>query len=594
MGGGRDKQLETGLLSDDELARLRAARRTHATRRRTSLLLYHRDGVEVVPLGPGASVVIGRAAPSDVALGDSSLSRQHATVEVVGDEVFVEDLQSTNGTWVDGERVGRSVVEPVSEIAFGAVSASLHVSGTRHDRPLDLEPHERFVAELEAEVARGRARGRPTALVLVRGGRAGSLARWIDRVRGPLRPYDRVALYSADTVEVLLPETGVDAARPMLEGILAGDASLRASLAVLPEHAGSAGELLSVAVGALHRADGAGELFEPATAGAADLDDEQPVVVDPAMKRVFEPTRRVAASTIPVLLVGETGVGKEVVARALHEGGDRATGPMICVNCGAIPDQLVESTLFGHEKGAFTGAERRREGVFETADGGTVLLDEIGELPPSAQAALLRVLEDRKFTRVGSSRELEVDVRVLAATHRDLDAMVAEGAFRQDLLYRLNAVMIQVPPLRDRPTDLEPLVRRFVRLACRDNRVPERGITDEALQLLRDHRWPGNVRELRNAIERAVVLAWGDDIDVADMPETVEIAPAPTRYDGVTEINLRTEVASYEADLILAALRAADWDRKEAARRLGLPVRTMAHKMKAHGIRRKAYEQDGE
>jgi two-component system, NtrC family, response regulator AtoC len=615
VGRGRDKQLETGLLSDDELAQLRAARSVDAPTRRTSLLLYHRDGVEVVQLGPGASVVIGRASPADIALGDSSLSRQHVTVEVVDGEVWVEDLQSTNGTWVDAERVERVRVTPASEIAFGAVSASVHVAGTRQDRPLDLDPHDRFVGELEAEVARARASGHGTSLALVRGVRAGSLARWIDRVREPLRPFDRVALYSSDTVELLLPETNADEARGLLEGVLGQDDSLRAGLAALPQHAGSAGELLAVAVGALHRAEGAGPLHVPPMKGPGGGDDgeeERPVVGDPVMKRVFDTARRVSRSIIPVLLVGETGVGKEVVARAIHEGGDRAGGPMICVNCGAIPDQLVESTLFGHEKGAFTGAERRNPGVFESADGGTVLLDEVGELPAPAQAALLRVLETRKFTRVGSSREIEVDVRVLAATHRDLDAMCAEGAFRQDLLYRLNALVIHVPPVRERPSEIESLVESFVRQACRSNKVAQRGVTNEAMQLLRRHSWPGNVRELRNAIERAVVIAWGSEIGVEDLPEavqglaqrpgaeaeTVEMIPAPStsagELDGNREINLRSEVGRYESALILAALKAADWDRKEAARRLGLPVRTMAHKMKSYGIHRKSYVQDDE
>jgi transcriptional regulator with GAF, ATPase, and Fis domain len=337
----------------------------------------------------------------------------------------------------------------------------------------------------------------------------------------------------------------------------------------------------------------------------ADAGDE-PVVVSPAMTRVFNTVTRIAHSPIPVLLLGETGTGKEIVARAIHERSPRRERPMVCVNCGAIPSQLVESTLFGHERGAFTGASQQHRGIFETADGGTVLLDEIGELPPAAQAALLRVLETRRVVRVGSSREIEVGVRVIAATNRDIEAMCASGGFRLDLLYRLNAMMLTIPSLRARPEEIEPLALRFLHQANKANGLAIRGIETEALAVLQSYAWPGNARELRNAIDSAVILADGKWIADGDLPERVRGARAvelSVDRDAASESereesapgsgggadSFRTRLQRYEAELIVHALRDARWNQTEAARTLGMPLRTLVHKIKMLGITKLGY-----
>jgi DNA-binding NtrC family response regulator len=321
------------------------------------------------------------------------------------------------------------------------------------------------------------------------------------------------------------------------------------------------------------------------------------------MISVFNTVTRLARSPIPVLLLGETGTGKEVVARAIHERSPRRARPMVCVNCGAIPAQLVESTLFGHERGAFTGASQQQRGIFEAADGGTVLLDEIGELPPAAQAALLRVLETRRVVRVGSSREIEVDVRVVAATHRDLEAMCASGGFRLDLLYRLNAMTLTIPPLRARPEEIKPLTLRFLHQANEANGLALRGVEPAALALLQRYPWPGNVRELRNAIERAAILAEGERVAEQDLPERVRgthVAepgadreamsegeePAPALAEGA---DIRARLLRYEAKLIVEALRDTQWNQTEAAHALGMPLRTLVHKIKTLGIRKLGY-----
>jgi len=322
---------------------------------------------------------------------------------------------------------------------------------------------------------------------------------------------------------------------------------------------------------------------------------KRPVVRSPAMREVFNVVGRLGAADIPVLILGETGTGKEVLARAIHGGGRHRKGQLVCVNCGGIPSQLVESALFGHERGAFTGAERRAEGVFEAARGGTVLLDEVGELPPGAQAALLRVLENKRYCRVGSTEEIRADVRVLAATHRDLEAMCDEGSFRRDLYYRLEAMTLRLPPLRERIEEIEPLLRRFLDQASEAAGRSMEGVDGEALERLHGYGWPGNVRELRNVIERAVVIARDERITVEDLPEKVQRSDvaAPRPAEPVTsEGSLKERLAEVEARFILEALEAAGWDRRRAAGDLGLPLRTLAHKMQLHGIRRQRYDRD--
>jgi DNA-binding NtrC family response regulator len=274
---------------------------------------------------------------------------------------------------------------------------------------------------------------------------------------------------------------------------------------------------------------------------------------------------------------------------------------MMVVNCGAIPEQLVESTLFGHMKGAFTGAIQDQKGVFEAADGSTVFLDEIGELSPAAQAALLRVLDTNRVMRVGSTREIDVDVRVLAATHRTLEAMFERGAFREDLFYRLSAMTLTVPSLRERPDDVEPLVARFLREAGHAYGGRVRGVQPSALALLKRYPWPGNVRELRNAIHRAVAIAQSDEIGEEDLPERVcrAAGASPTRQAssggaGAGKLALQPDglkgtLRALEIQLILDALDAAKGNQTEAAKMLKVPLRTLAHRIKTLGIRKRGF-----
>lgn len=594
----------TAPLSSKELARLRKSQGGRPVER-LSLLFRHRQGVDVVPLGEGQNIIVGRAHPADFAIGDASLSRQHASFELTAGEVWVEDLGSTNGTWVDEVKVDRHKVTPGEELTLGAVSVTIHELGAGEGADSGLESHDRFQKTLNTEIARSSLFGRKLALLHVRGTKAeaGHVNRWLSVVRLQMRDFDVAALYSDDTIEVLLPEIDSIDAMAIAGKLTTSAPALRCGVGVFPEHATSPDELLEVTRTALESASASNPVrvappkTGPSMGTTTDVDDGGPVAKSPAMVRVFESARRFATTSMPVLIRGETGTGKEVVAQTIHDASDRRTQPMICVNCGAIPSQLVESTLFGHERGAFTGASQQAKGVFESADGGTVFLDEIGEMPLPAQAALLRVLETQRFSRVGSAKEIQVDVRVIAATHRNLEQASNDGDFRKDLYYRLDAMAVNIPPLSKRHDDIAPLVERFIQSANAKNDRQVAGIDADAMALIMEYSWPGNVRELRNAIVRAVVIAFVDLITVEDLPERVRQLgrgrlPTTTSPETPSEkvrsspIDLRAEVASFESALIRRALEAAAWDRTKAANDLGLPVRTLSHRMQQHGIKK--------
>jgi transcriptional regulator with GAF, ATPase, and Fis domain len=296
----------------------------------------------------------------------------------------------------------------------------------------------------------------------------------------------------------------------------------------------------------------------------------------PALRAVLRKVRQVAAVDTTVLLTGETGTGKELVARAIHEGSPRRERPMIKVNCGAIPQNLVESELFGHEKGAFTGALQKRVGRFELADRGTLFMDEVGELPLDTQVKLLRVLQEREFERVGSTKVTKVDVRLVAATHRDLDAEVREGRFRADLFYRLNVFPIRIPPLRERPDDIPLLVEHFLTHFQRKLGKPLRSVAPSSLEQMRRYPWPGNVRELQNVLERACVLAQGPVVELAQ-----PLRAAPSRAASVADAPLLTLDDSERAHIrrALAATKGRIHGPTGAAALLGINPSTLRSRM---------------
>jgi DNA-binding NtrC family response regulator len=344
--------------------------------------------------------------------------------------------------------------------------------------------------------------------------------------------------------------------------------------------------------------------YRPPSASIADLPGAQTLVLsDPNMRGVYDDAAKAAAASISVLVLGETGVGKEVLAQSIHAMSPRKGKPFLALNCAALSETLLEGELFGNERGAFTGAHAARPGLFEAAEGGTVFLDEVGELPMTIQVKLLRVLEERRVMRVGGRTPIDIDVRFVSATNRDLESAIAEGRFRQDLFFRLNGITLHLPPLRERPLEILPLASRFLQGAAKKLGRPTPTLSEEAAHLLARYSWPGNVRELKNVIERAVVLSSGDVILASGLPSKLAALPLearePPRRDssppvsGRVEIGepepsgrLRGEMEALERQRIVEALERCGGNQTAAAEMLGISRRTLVTRLGTYDLPR--------
>jgi DNA-binding NtrC family response regulator len=580
-----------------------------APRGRASVTFYHREGTALLELREQGSAVVGRSFPADLLLPEPSLSRMHARFTFVDGVLTVADLQSKHGTLLAGKPIEESKLESGDELRLGGVSAVVHMLGSPALAGQGVESYDRMLRRLREEVLRAREFGRPLALLMVqaRAEPTVHVGQFVAGLGGALRTVDALGIYDDRTAIVVMPELRVEAAHARSLELLATQksAALVGGLGVYPDVAGSHEELLSLCRHACLSASRDQPLVTAAMSSGNRATAASAVVVsDPSMRALYRVVTQVAARGMPVLITGETGVGKEVVAAALHRE-SRRSGPLKVINCATIPLQLTESVLFGHERGAFTGAAQRATGLFEDASGGTVFLDEIGELSASAQAALLRVLQEKRITRVGSTREIEIDVRIVAATHRDLDAMVETGAFREDLLYRLNTVTLEIPPLRERSAEIAALAQLFLESAISDWGGSARSFSPDVIALLESYDWPGNVRQLRNVVERAAALCERERIEPIDlpralrggesvMPEKLAVAtlppPAEHPQGGAPaaaepdEAFLKARVRDYEIGLIRDALDKSRGNLKAAAELLQLPLRTLSYKMKTFGL----------
>ncbi|MFO0604608.1 MAG: sigma 54-interacting transcriptional regulator [Polyangiales bacterium] len=494
------------------------------------------ESVATVALDGDGPRVIGRAAEADITIDAASVSRQHARLHV-GQTLQIEDLGSANGTKVRGVRVepGQRVdVFPGDEVEVGAVLCIAQGGGRAPGAPdvRALRTHEYFEARLHDECARVSRGALSRALGAAPAGDADRFT--VARLRcegappgveaallAALRPSEVAAWYGPGNYELLLP--GAVMAESRLREVAAAlerrGAAGRTGAAAWPRDGRTPDALLGRAEAALR----------PPTPDEALADADELVVEDESMRHLHRVTARVARSNISTLLLGEMGTGKEVFAQRLHRLSPRAAKPLMAVNCAVFTETLAEAELFGYEKGAFTGATAAKAGLLEAAEGGTVFLDEVGELSPAMQAKLLRAVQERKIRRMGGHEERNIDVRFVAATNRDLERAVDEGSFRGDLFFRLNGFTLEIPALRDRRAEVLPLARRFLAMAARDEgraSVPE--LSPEAAALLERYRWPGNVRELRNEMARAALLADGDVVTPEHLSSKLRVDARPT------------------------------------------------------------------
>ena len=579
------------------------------------------------------NVDIGRSRKCVVSITDASLSRRHFQVEATDDVATLIDLGSSNGTFLDGRKVTRTDIKPGAIITAGNCEFTI-VEDHRIDSDLSVGPAPATTAIIGTDaVSRlfGDAGEHRDLVILYRTARrlpsCESLSALGRALLQPLmqslkateamlflcqensRFQEVTSLLEKEDEHLPLPSRSfLTSVSTENKGMLACENGISSMAFPLP----SRGDCVAVAwIGArgmakwddrdLCLAVALGEISGPAVANLLarlrlnsergrlkrTLRETAGVIGESdAMKSVVELVGKLANNSSPVLVLGETGTGKELVARALHYGGSRAGGPLVAVNCAALAPDIAESELFGHEKGAFTGASTRRRGRFELASSGTLFLDEVGELSLDLQAKLLRVLETGKFERLGGEKSVEVDVRLVAATNRNLEEEVTLGNFRKDLLFRLKVVPVQLPPLRERKGDVPLLIDHFLLETARSAGMAQRPqMSDEAAERLCSYCWPGNVRELRNVIEQCVVLCEDNEIRLADLPDRLRLAEKSQEFEGeewsdYTSLTLR----EMEALHIKRVLAETQGNKKKTAQMLGIERATLYAKLKKYGL----------
>jgi len=565
-------------------------------------------------------LVIGRGPDSGLVLDDPLVSRAHAQLLVVPEGLRLVDLSSRHGTLVNGERITEPrMVGSGDVISIGATLLVVRRSVRQSRAGTMLEPAV-LIRRLTEELSRATQYERELAIAVVRSVDRADPAALLAAVVDQLRAIDTAASLGAHHVAVVLPE--LDGAEAMeVAGALAAlpVGALALGMATAPFDGIDADTLLAAARTASDLAAPGAIVRAAAASEAIDAGGHRILVADAAMVRLYELARRLARSTIPILIQGETGSGKELAAAAIHAFSARAGQPFVSVNCAAIPETLAESELFGHTRGAFSGALAAKPGHLELASGGTLFLDEIGELSPAIQAKLLRVLESGELVRLGEVQPRTVDLRLVAATNRDLEREVLAGRFRADLFFRLGAARLELLPLRERPRDLAVLSQALLRETCaRLDRPPLQLSIAAALALFR-HDWPGNVRELRHVVEYAAAAApdTATEIEIWHLPQALAVAareardagPAPAGPTGPPGPTAPTapaapagpaaaaspsspalfrpiadEVRDLERARMIAALRASDGRQHRAAELIEMPLRTFVTKLKRYAI----------
>ncbi len=569
---------------------------------RLYLLVFDEDASSLCPLPRQGELLVGRATTADIRVQDASVSRHHARVSVADGAARISDLGSHNGVKVNGVSVeGAHPLRSGDVVGLGGVTLVFHSAArpplTRP--PLDANA---LRARLDEELERVRRYERSVGVVALEvGAFTVPLTELTRAVSGSLRRMDVVGLEGPGLLLVLLPELlreeVEDATQQLVSALVPLAPAVRAGMATAPHDGMGAEALIAAARTAALAAPSGGLRASGPHLYRLELGPRTAVVADAAMVCIFERLRKLAASTLPVLIHGESGTGKETAAWAVHHWSPRAAGPFVALNCAHLSESLAESDLFGHERGAFSGAVSSRAGLFERASGGTLFLDEVAELPLAVQAKLLRVLDQKRVTRMGDSRERAVDVRIVAATHRILANEVKAGRFREDLYFRLSSAVVLLPPLRDRPRELPLLARTFLAEACERAGRPPPDISAAAMGALCAHDWKGNVRELRNAMEYAAATAYGPTLEPSGLPDsllhliTPESGPAPSGAGDTPPAAPRTfrpiteELRELERQRMREALEATGGVQTRAAQLIGMPLRTFVLKLKQYGLR---------
>ncbi len=534
-------------------------------------LVFFRRGEEVLRVGLGRErMVLGRSERSDIVLPDPEVSRQQAALVFDGAQCTLEDL-SGKGTLVAGASMTRGVLADGSDLALGQWRAvfRLHASG-QDEGPTEVGPR----TELQPREAGSR---RQSAQVRVKQGGNET----VHKLGGDSFTVGKDAACDLVVQDPFISSRHLKVTRKE-EHFHVVDTNSTNGTWMGPVRIFE----VEVRLPATLRLGDTELILEPVTPARKELSFHGLIGADPSMRQLTELIERVAPSSAAVAILGESGTGKELVARALHECSHRADKAFIPVNCAAISKELIESELFGHEKGSFTGAANARKGAFEEADGGTLFLDEIGELPVDLQAKLLRALESGEIKRVGASRPMNVDVRVVAATNRDLLAASRDGRFREDLYYRLCVVPLHLPPLRSRRGDILALAEHFLRLYSPRGQTVRLGAS--AVERLQHHPWPGNIRELRNVVHRALLLRKGPTLEASDISFDQEIhretgVAVPDMPPGMT---LEQMLLKLERQIVEAALRRCNNNRERVARELGVARSTLFKRLKEWGLTR--------
>jgi two-component system response regulator AtoC len=565
---------------------------TQSLEDRLYLLVFDGGTSTLFHLPRNGSIVIGRGDEADLSLADEAVSRRHARVVVSSGEVRVTDLDSHNGTRVNGERIEGTTLMSGDVITICGATLVLHTGPHKVIRRQLVEV-DALWTRLEEELSRASEYERPASVIVLSLAGREPRDKVAERViAGMLRMID-VAAWTSDTqVALLVPELGDQEAAAMaamlVDSLRAATISARAGFATYPADGADGQTLIAAARAAADQARPQQVSQSAETARRITMGDRVVLAADPAMVRLFELLQRLAPSDLPVLILGETGAGKENAAYAVHYHSARRDKPFIALNCAALPETLVESELFGYEKGAFSGATAAKVGLLEAASGGTVFLDEIGDLPLAVQAKLLRVLETQRLTRLGDVRERPIDLRIVAATNRDLEQDATNGRFRSDLYFRLSAAVVNLPPLRERPREIPILARAFLGDACTRSNRAAMSISPSAMLRLATYTWPGNVRELKNSMDYSAATVADDILEEWHLPERITgraaTAPAPSGGRKFRPIN--DELRELEKARMIEALQATNQVQTRAAELIGMPLRTFVLKLKQYGIRK--------